>query len=96
MKIHTDGQGQPYIQWHVCNEYQVRAWVQRKIGEDDWARTGRYLNVARCNDVTGNPNGNPTVFPIFTTTPDDAQVLLGFAHAVCAVTGSKLLEKADA
>ena len=92
MPIQNDSLGQPYIEWHVSNSNHFRAWIQRKSGADDWAGTRRYLNVARCNDNAGSPNGNPTVFPVFHDVPDD-QVLLGFELAVCAITGCVLRER---
>jgi hypothetical protein len=95
MPILKDNLGQPYIQWRVTNSYHVRAWIQRKSGDDDWAGTKRYLNVDRCNDDMGNSNGNPTVFPVFHDVPDD-QVLRGFELSVCAVTGCVLSEPIDA
>ena len=90
MKILKDTYGSSYIQWTKGRNQrqepcQQRAWVQHRSGEDDWAGTGRYLNVVRCNQK-GNPAGNATDFPIYSTLPDE-QVLLAFVHSVNAITG---------
>ena len=95
LKIHKDGLDQPFVQWVVCNDYRVRAWIQIKTGADDWANSGRYLNVVRCHDVTGNPNGNPTVFPIFNRRAD-SEILQEFAASACSITGGPLEDDPNA
>ncbi|MDX8523365.1 hypothetical protein RFM68_02510 [Mesorhizobium sp. MSK_1335] len=87
MEIQIDGNGSHYIEWHQANGWYKRAWVQRKTGEKDWAGTGRYLNVVRCNRP-GQTGGNPTDFPVFNDLPDD-QILLAFVHGVNAMTGCR-------
>lgn len=90
MKIQHDGKGQPFIEWEQVEGSYKRAWIQRKDTEDkDWAKTGRYLNVVRCN-APGRPGGNPTDFPIFHSPLTDEQILRAFVHSVCAMTGCKL------
>ena len=90
METKTDKNGSLYIQWSQGKNQQgqdceKRAWVQHKEGENDWANTGRYLNVVRCN-FDGNPGGNPTDFPIFSKLLSDEQILLAFVHSVNAIT----------
>lgn len=89
MEIHLDGNNQPYIEWEQFAGCYKRAWIQRKTDPSkDWAGTGRYLNVVRCNEP-GHPGGNPTDFPIFNDLPDE-QILHAFVHAACAVTGCRV------
>ncbi len=85
MKIRKDGNGHLYVEWTRANKGHMRAWVQHRTGDKDWAATGRYLNVVRCNSP-GHPGGNPTDFPIFNNLPDE-QVLLSFVFAANAITG---------
>jgi len=65
-----------------------RAWIQRRDGDRDWARTpqGRYLNIVRVDEA---PAGSPADFPIFSELPDE-QILEAFVAAVCAVTGCRI------
>jgi hypothetical protein len=89
MQIQHDGSGQPYIEWDQADGCYKRAWIQRKQEPDkDWAGTGRYLNVVRCNSP-GHPGGNPTDFPIFNDLPDE-QILEAFVMAANAITGWKV------
>ncbi len=89
MKIERDGGNQPYIEWEQAPGSYKRAWIQFKdTPEKDWAGTGRYLNVVRCNEP-GKIGGNPTDFPIFNDLPDE-QVLVAFVHAACAITGCEM------
>jgi hypothetical protein len=88
--IQTDGKGQPYIQWQQAGEGWKRAWIQQRTGDDDWAGTGRYLNVVWALGPTGGPRGNATDFPIFSTALSDAQILEAFVAAICAITGCPL------
>ena len=85
MKIEKDGNGHLYVEWTRAKKGHARAWVQHRTGDKDWAGTGRYLNVVRCNSP-GHPGGNPTDFPIFNNLPDE-QVLLSFVYAANAITG---------
>ncbi len=89
MKVHTietDTCGSKYIQWENGPGGIKRAWIQHRNGENDWAGTGRYLNVVRCNPATGNPAGNATDFPVYCELPDE-QILQAFVCAVNAITG---------
>ena len=97
MKIEQDGKGQPYIEWEQSEGGYKRAWViRREDGEHrDWAKTGRYLNVVRCNS-RGHPGGNSTDFPVFNSPLSDEQLLRAFVHSVCAMTGCVLLDGGDA
>ncbi len=88
MKIERDGNGSLYIEWEQVPGSFKRAWIQRKTDDRDWASTGRYLNVVRCNE-RGRPGGNPTDFPIFNDLPDE-QILTAFVQGVSAMTGCKL------
>ena len=88
MQIKCDGNGSPYIEWEQIPGSFKRAWIQRKSDERDWAGTGRYLNVVRCNSE-GHPGGNPTDFPIFNDLSDE-QLLIAFVQGVSAMTGCKL------
>lgn len=85
MKIKKDGNGHLYVEWTRAKKGYMRAWVQHRPSDKDWAGTGRYLNVVRCNSP-GHPGGNPTDFPIFNNLPD-RQVLLSFVYAANAITG---------
>lgn len=85
MEIKKDGNGSSYVEWTRAEKGHIRAWVQHRTGSKDWAGTGRYLNVVRCNSP-GHPGGNPTDFPIFNNLPDE-QVLLSFVYAANAITG---------
>ena len=89
IQIRRDGHNQPFIQWQQSGEGWKRAWIQHKTGEVDWAGTGRYLNVVRAVGPDGNPNGNPTDFPIWCDLEDE-QVLEAFVAAVCGITGCPL------
>ena len=89
MIVQRDGNGSPYIEWEQAPESYKRAWIQHKAGTDkDWAGTGRYLNVVRCNSK-GHPGGNPTDFPIHNTLSDE-QILRAFVQSACAITGCEL------
>ena len=90
MLIQRDGLGQPFIEWEQVPGCYKRAWIQRKTSpEKDWAGTGVYLNVVRCNSP-GHPGGNPTDFPIFHTNLSDEQILEAFVQATNAITGCKI------
>lgn len=89
MQIQLDGNGSKYIEWEQVSGCYKRAWIQKKPGsEKDWANSGRYLNVVRCNSK-GHPGGNPTDFPIFNDLPDE-QILIPFVLGVSAMTGCEL------
>ena len=89
MNIPFDGNGSPFIEWEQANGCFKRAWIQRKSDSTkDWADTGRYLNVVRCNSP-GHPGGNPTDFPIFNDLPDE-KLLRAFVLAVTTLTGGKV------
>ena len=50
--IHTDGNGQPYVEWSQGHGGYKRAWIRRPADPDkDWAGVGRYLNVVRVAPV---------------------------------------------
>jgi hypothetical protein len=89
VEIQTDAKGQPYIQWQQVGGGWKRAWIQQRTGHDDWADTGRYLNVAPANGPTGGVAGTPTDFPIFCQLPDH-QILEAFVSMACAITGCQL------
>lgn len=101
MEIQRDGNGHPYIEWEQYGiegmagvQHPKRAWVQHRTGERDWAGTGRYLNVVRCNDP-GHPGGNPTDFPIYNDALPDEQILTAFVCTVNAITGCTPNEDRD-
>ena len=85
MKIQMDGEGQPYIEWLQSEDNYKRAWIQKREGDNDFAGTGRYLNVVRCNEP-GHPGGNPADFPIYNQLSDE-QILLAFVYSTNAITG---------
>jgi hypothetical protein len=89
MLVQRDGSGQPYIEWEQAGGHYKRAWVQRKQGTTDWAQTGVYINVVRCNSP-GHPGGNPTDFPIFNPSLTDEQILEAIVQSVNAITGCKV------
>jgi len=80
---------QPYIEWQQVEGAYKRAWIQNREGDKDWAGTGRYLNVVRCQEK-GRVGGNPTDFPIHNDLPDE-EILLAFVHSVSAITGARLI-----
>lgn len=84
MEIKRDTLGQPYIEWDQGQGCYKRAWIQKR-DETDYAGTGRYLNVVRCNEP-GHPGGNPADFPIYNQLPDE-QILLSFVYGANAITG---------
>jgi hypothetical protein len=89
-RIQHDQKGQPFIEWEQAAGCYKRAWIQRKLDKGkDWARTGKYLNVVRC-ETPGHPGGNPTDFPIFESPLSDEQILEAFVASVCALTGCVL------
>ena len=88
MNIQEDTKGQLYIEWRQSQEVYKRAWVQLRTGDKDWAGSGRYLNVVRC-ETPGRPGGNPTDFPIYNDL-SDKQILLSFVYATSAITGCTL------
>lgn len=81
---------QPFIEWQQINGAYKRAWIQRRKGDKDWADTGRYLNVVRCQEK-GRIGGNATDFPIHNDLPDE-EILLAFVRSVSAITGAKLIK----
>ncbi len=83
-----DGNDSEYIAWEQSGGSK-RAWVQHREGEKDWAKTGRYLNVARTETLASGPSGNAADFPIYNDLTDK-QVLEAFVAAVCACTGCTL------
>ncbi|MEP2236176.1 MAG: hypothetical protein ABJM58_13035 [Alteripontixanthobacter sp.] len=89
MEIKRDGNGSPYIEWEQANDCYKRAWIQRKTDDRDWAKTGRYLNVVRCNQQ-GRPGGNPTDFPIFDEDAPDDELLISFVRLVNGLTGCRV------
>ncbi|MDJ0642467.1 MAG: hypothetical protein QNJ15_06600 [Erythrobacter sp.] len=86
MEIQQDGNGSPFIEWEQYKGGWKRAWIQYKADDRDWANTGRYLNVVRCN-APGRPGGNPTDFPIFDTELSDNEILISFVALVNGLTG---------
>ena len=88
MKIQEDTKGPPYIQWEQARSIYKRAWIQKRKrgGKNDWAGTGLYLNVVRC-DERGNPDGIPADFPLYNKKLSDEQILLAFVYATNAITG---------
>lgn len=89
MQISRDNNGSPFIAWE-SDGGSKRAWVQRRTDpQKDWARTGRYLNIARTEALGQGPAGNATDFPIYSSLPDE-QILEAFVAAVCAITGAEL------
>ena len=89
MRFFNDGNGSLCVEWEQAFGHHKRAWVQKKTDLDkDWAKAldQRYLNVVRVDINSGNPAGNPTDFPIYSTLPD-RQILEAFVVTVCAITG---------
>jgi hypothetical protein len=88
--VQSDHKGQPFIEWEQAEGCYKRAWIQYKDDQDkDWAGTGRYLNVVRC-ETPGHPGGNPADFPIFDSRLSDEQILEAFVSSICALTGCVL------
>jgi len=63
LAIRRDTNDHPYIEWSqgiddAQEEHVKRAWISHRSGAKDWAKTGRYLHVARMGDV--KPFGAPT------------------------------------
>ena len=89
MQIQRDGSEQPFIEWEQAQGHFKRAWIQRKTEPGkDWAGTGVYLNVVRCNSP-GHPGGNATDFPIFDSRLSDEQILMAFVQTINAITGCR-------
>lgn len=91
--IQRDSHEQVFIQWEqgAGTGGWKRAWIQHKTAPDkDWAKTGRYLNVARTDGPNSGPAGNATDFPIFNHALRDEQILEAFVASVCAVTGCQI------
>ena len=91
--IRRDGKEQLYIQWEQGQGTGgwKRAWIQHKTdSENDWAETGRYLNVVRTEGPNGGPAGQATDFPIFDDTLADEQILEAFVASVCAITRCRI------
>jgi hypothetical protein len=85
MKIHFDKQTPPQIciTWAQAegDGCEKRAWVQHRTDGNDWASTGRYINVVRV--VGGRPAGNPTDFPIrHSDAISDREALIAFVLGV--------------
>lgn len=79
MRIHRDGLRQLCITWQQVASAggEKRAWVKEQTGENDWAKSGRYIIVARCNEK-GNPAQGPD-YPIrLPREISDREVLIGF------------------
>ncbi|WP_424947993.1 hypothetical protein [Candidatus Spongiihabitans sp.] len=91
MNIKKDGKGQKYIDWFVGEGGGKRAWIQHREPDKDWANAlnGRYLNVARIDEIDKGPAGNATDFPIFNNMPDE-QILKAFVFSVSSITGREL------
>lgn len=89
LEIQKDGNGQAYIEWEQVEGAYKRAWIQARTGDKDWAGSGRYLNVCRCQ-AKGRPGGNPTDFPIWNDLPEE-DILRAFVHSVSAITGQAIL-----
>jgi hypothetical protein len=91
--IQRDRNDQPFIQWQQGDGTGgwKRAWIQHKMDPGkDWARTGRYLNVARTEGADSGPAGNATDFPIFNAALTDEQILEAFVASVCSITGCRI------
>jgi hypothetical protein len=85
MEIQQDSKGQLFVEWQQASGAK-RAWIRHADSETDWARTGRYINVVRIEELGTGPAGHSTDFPIFNSLPDE-QVLIAFVAAVCGITG---------
>ena len=88
LEFKKDGNGHIYLEWEQIPGAFKRAWIQKREGEKDWADTGRYLNVCRCQSE-GRPGGNPTDFPIWNDLPDE-EILLAFVYSATAITGGRI------
>jgi hypothetical protein len=88
VRISRDKNGSPYIDWKFPAGSK-RAWIKRLEPEEDWAKTGRYLYVARTEGINMRPGGFTTVFPIYSDLPDE-EVLEKFVTAICTITGCPL------
>jgi len=90
MSIQHDGNGSPYLEWAQSSGEIKRAWVTTLAPDHakNWAGTGRYLNVSRCNRG-GHVGGTPVDFPIFNDLPDE-QILWAFLYSVTAITSCPL------
>jgi hypothetical protein len=85
-----DNRHQPYIEWRQAPGGFKRAWIWHAEDRDqDWAGTGRYINVARIKGFGTGPAGDPTDFPIFSNLSDE-QILIAFVASVCGITGCPL------
>jgi hypothetical protein len=88
MEIHRDGNDQPFIAWEQCPGAYKRAWIRKTAApETDYAGIGRYINVARTDQLGSGPAGQSADFPIFDKNLSDEQILIAFVAATCAITG---------
>lgn len=86
MHFGNDGKGQRYVEWDIGSGALKRAWIQRRIGPNDWAGTGRYLNVVRVEQPNAGPKGQAADFPVFGKKEDDT-ILQDFVDSVCQAVG---------
>jgi len=95
MNIQHDGNNRPFIE---CEQMQSggpgtggfkRAWIRRPTpgSPQDWAGTGRYINVAPIGGLGQGPAGQSADFPIFNRRISDDEALVTFVAAVCGFTG---------
>ena len=89
MHFGNDGKGQRYVEWEIYQGIFKRAWIQHRIGDNDWAGTGRYLNVVRVEAPNAGPKGQAADFPVYLPIAQmsDDQMLSAFVYSVCAVVG---------
>lgn len=89
MHFGNDGKGQRYVEWEIAPAILKRAWIQHRVGDNDWAQTGRYLNVVRVEVPNAGPKGQAADFPVYFSTSQmsDDQLLTAFVYSVCAVVG---------
>jgi hypothetical protein len=97
MNIQRDTNNQPYVEWQQMapggpgSGGFKRAWIRKPVpgSPQDWANTGRYVNVA----AIASPGQGPAPgadFPVFDPTLRDDQVLYAFVAAICGLTGCQI------
>lgn len=91
MQFGNDGKGQRYVEWEIAPNTLKRAWLQYRSGANDWAGTGRYLNVVRVEAPHSGPKGQAADFPVYVNQAQmgDDQLLATFVYSVSAVVGRR-------
>lgn len=92
MRFGTDGKGQAFVEWNRAAPGKngwARAWVSHRQGDNDWARTGRYLMATRIEGPGGGPSGTGPDFPV-NSALSDRDLLRAYVVNVNALCGQPI------